>query len=82
MVGTPKNDQRFIPARTRSPFVGSRCSGVPSSGDTLRQPTRLGLSCLRCIFVCIFRWCDVIWEYRLVGNRPVLWLQRSLYAVL
>ena len=37
MVGTPKDDQRFIPARTGSPFVGSRCSGVPLSGDTLRQ---------------------------------------------
>lgn len=33
VVGTPKDDQRFIPAgsaRTGSPFIGRKRSGVPS----------------------------------------------------
>lgn len=50
MVGTPKEDQRFIPARTGSPFVGDwreqAFRRTQLSGDALRQPTRLGLNCL------------------------------------
>ena len=44
VVGTPKDDQRFIPAGTGSLFGGDQAfRRTQFSGDALRQPTRLEL---------------------------------------
>jgi hypothetical protein len=43
VVGTPEDDQRFIPAGTGSPFARDQAfRRTQSSGDALRLPTRLG----------------------------------------